>query len=325
MFHTCQLISNLPAPSTPRRYGARCSATNSGPLGPGELPDPRKDLEVNVDRERRIHDRSKSAYDYEKKKRKGRPSHRRSPDDTPMRDGNRDRLYGLLTERAGKTLAHYLMETNPTLMQWWVHYMKANPIPRDGDWDDVSGETFLRQLLTAPNDITNWGEMVGVPAEYNCTGTIQVDPPSLAQRVLDIRQVLAAEFVDDLIDVKEENSMLLREKLASDLMRSVDFERPEDVPGEENVNEREDKDGYASPSPSLPSPSSRPTDSASRPSSSSAAARAPPPSAPPYNANLPDTRGDYRSQGKAGEYRWQGQDEGGKDGERPSDDAFFSW
>lgn len=35
----------------------------------------------------------------EKNRRRGRPAWQRSPDDTPMRDGNRDRLIGLLTER----------------------------------------------------------------------------------------------------------------------------------------------------------------------------------------------------------------------------------
>lgn len=32
-------------------------------------------------------------------RRKGRPAWQRSPDDTPLRDGNRDRLMGLLTDR----------------------------------------------------------------------------------------------------------------------------------------------------------------------------------------------------------------------------------
>ena len=32
-------------------------------------------------------------------RRRGRPAWTRSPDDTPLRDGNRDRLMGLLTER----------------------------------------------------------------------------------------------------------------------------------------------------------------------------------------------------------------------------------
>lgn len=34
-------------------------------------------------------------------RRKGRPAWQRSPDDTPLRDGNRDRLMGLLTDRYG--------------------------------------------------------------------------------------------------------------------------------------------------------------------------------------------------------------------------------
>lgn len=36
----------------------------------------------------------------------------RDPYDTPLRDGNRDRLYGLLTERACATLLWYTFETN---------------------------------------------------------------------------------------------------------------------------------------------------------------------------------------------------------------------
>lgn len=34
-----------------------------------------------------------------KNRRRGRPAWQRSPDDTPLRDGNRDRLMGLLTDR----------------------------------------------------------------------------------------------------------------------------------------------------------------------------------------------------------------------------------
>lgn len=46
--------------------------------------------------------RSKKGKSYEnKRRRKGRPAWQRSPYDTPLRDGNRDRLIGLLTERCG--------------------------------------------------------------------------------------------------------------------------------------------------------------------------------------------------------------------------------
>ena len=34
-----------------------------------------------------------------KTRRRGRPAHLRSPEDSPLRDGNRDRVIGLLTER----------------------------------------------------------------------------------------------------------------------------------------------------------------------------------------------------------------------------------
>lgn len=51
-------------------------------------------------------------------RRRGRPAHLRSPDDSPLRDGNRDRLIGMLTQRAAKTLEYYFMETNLTYHSW---------------------------------------------------------------------------------------------------------------------------------------------------------------------------------------------------------------
>ena len=46
--------------------------------------------------------RSHKGQNFEdKKRRRGRPAHLRSPYDTPLRDGNRDRLIGLLTDRCG--------------------------------------------------------------------------------------------------------------------------------------------------------------------------------------------------------------------------------
>eukprot|EP00887_Chlorella_sp_A99_P008002 scaffold12.g8002.t1 len=80
-----------------------------------------------------------------KNRRRGRPAWMRSPDDTPLRDGNRDRLMGLLTERAVKTLAFYFMELNPTLNLWLNKFLEENPIPRDGNWDDIAKE-FVQEL-----------------------------------------------------------------------------------------------------------------------------------------------------------------------------------
>jgi len=106
--------------------------------------------------------RSGKGSSYEnKKRRKGRPAWQRSPDDTPLRDGNRDRLMGLLTDRyelrnipnlsckpflrvraiydlapprsifrAAKTLLYYFFELNPTLYGWLSQYMKEHEIPR---------------------------------------------------------------------------------------------------------------------------------------------------------------------------------------------------
>jgi hypothetical protein len=42
----------------------------------------------------------------------------------------RDRLIGLLTERAARTLLYYLSETNQHLYHWFTIYIRDNPIPR---------------------------------------------------------------------------------------------------------------------------------------------------------------------------------------------------
>ncbi len=42
----------------------------------------------------------------------------------------RDRLIGLLTERASRTLLYYLSETNQHVYHWLIVYIRENPIPR---------------------------------------------------------------------------------------------------------------------------------------------------------------------------------------------------
>lgn len=143
-------------------------------------------------------------------RRRGRPAHQRSPDDSPLRDGNRDRLIGLLTLRAAKTLEYYFMETNLTYHHWLSEYIRRNPIPLEGSWDAVSGEEFLRKLLTEGVDATSYKGGVRDPL-FSCVGTIGVDPRAIGQRVMDIRSALAKEFIQDLQNVAEENAVLMRE------------------------------------------------------------------------------------------------------------------
>ena len=57
---------------------------------------------------------------------------RRDPYDSPLRDGNRDRLMGLLTRRAVATLRQYCMETDPTVTLWLERYMHEHEIPLNG-------------------------------------------------------------------------------------------------------------------------------------------------------------------------------------------------
>jgi hypothetical protein len=107
------------------------------------------------------------------------------------------------------------MELNPTLFGWLNNYMKDHKIPKDGNWDDVSGETFLRELLQAPIQETRWGETVGVNSLFDCTGSILVNPRDVAQRIMEIRTQIAKEMIDDLKQVSEENALLMRETVLS--------------------------------------------------------------------------------------------------------------
>lgn len=181
---------------------------------------------------RDFYSRSRKGKAYEKKnRRRGRPAHTRSPDDTPLRDGNRDRLMGLLTERAVKTLLFYLMETNLNLHYWLSAFLAAHPIPREGSWDDVCGETFLRTLLGMPVQEAKYS--VGRTQMYDTVKGMGVDPRSLAQRIMDIRRQLAIEFVIDLNEVPEENLLLLRESLSSSLEKLLSLPMTEgDDPGQ---------------------------------------------------------------------------------------------
>lgn len=163
-------------------------------------------------------------------RRRGRPAWTRNPDDTPLRDGNRDRLIGLLTERCERCfcvcIAHisywYTTPTTSGLQkpcyttflrqtctcftgfkhsskpipshgcvvvnsrvgvaaysrvccceyscgccceQSWV--LLQTPFPQNGDWDDVSGETFLRKLLAMSPDQAKF-DMVRAPTAHAC-------------------------------------------------------------------------------------------------------------------------------------------------------------
>ncbi|KAK9798982.1 hypothetical protein WJX73_007665 [Symbiochloris irregularis] len=158
----------------------------------------------------KIRSGSKHGKSYENKtRRRGRVE--RNPNDTPLRDGNRDRVIGLLTERAVKTLIYYLSETNMHVYYWLCTFYRDHAIPRDGHWDDVSGETFLRTLLNMPI------EHAAVPMGRNASPLHSlgrgcgVDPRNLAQRIMDIRTQLAAEMIQDLKEVSAENATLMRE------------------------------------------------------------------------------------------------------------------
>eukprot|EP00803_Ostreobium_quekettii_P003275 evm.model.scf_647.3 EVM.evm.TU.scf_647.3 scf_647:38708-40227(-) len=156
------------------------------------------------------------------KRRRGRPAHLRSPYDSPLRDGNRDRLIGLLTDRAARTLLRYLMETNVNVYQWLMLYMDRNPIPFSGNasWDEVSGDAFLRRLLAM--GVTPAKFNAGQDPMYDPYAEVGVDARNLAQRIMEIRTHLAKEFTQELSVVSDENAYLLKETLTSSLQKTLE-------------------------------------------------------------------------------------------------------
>eukprot|EP00239_Pterosperma_sp_CCMP1384_P000286 CAMPEP_0197849396 /NCGR_PEP_ID=MMETSP1438-20131217/11898_1 /TAXON_ID=1461541 /ORGANISM="Pterosperma sp., Strain CCMP1384" /LENGTH=294 /DNA_ID=CAMNT_0043462059 /DNA_START=225 /DNA_END=1109 /DNA_ORIENTATION=+ len=162
------------------------------------------------------------------KRRKGRPAWKRSPDDTPLRDGNRDRIMGLLTARAVATLMQYTMETNQPLHHWISKFYMDNQIPSTGgSWEDISGETFMRTLMmTSP---TTQGHP-GIDPLFDCTAQTPIDPRNIASRIMDIRTILAKEWVEDLLLISEENGSLLRESLMSSLEGTLSMEASNSTP-----------------------------------------------------------------------------------------------
>lgn len=162
----------------------------------------------------------------------GRPRRwQRGEGDTLLRDVNRDRLMGLLTERAAKTLLFYFSELNPTLMQWLEAYMVACPIPTEGKWEDVSGETFLRRLLSMPLEETRWS-FYGREQMYAKSSPLGVDPRQIAQRIMEIRGQIAKEWIEELKQVDEENALLMRETMTSALrLDSIPVVDPSQVKG----------------------------------------------------------------------------------------------
>lgn len=59
---------------------------------------------------------------------------------------------------------------------------------QQGRWDDVSGETFLRTLLSMPVASAKYD--TGRDEMYDCTVPIGVDPRSIAQRIMDVSSQL---------------------------------------------------------------------------------------------------------------------------------------
>lgn len=145
-----------------------------------------------------------------------------------MRDGNRDRLIGLLTERAAKTLLVYLQETNMTTYHWLFHWMKETPIPLTGTWDEISGEAFLRKMLGTPNCTAKME--LGRGELFDNIATIGVDPRQMAQRIMEIRVQLSKEFIQELTLVADENSVLLRETLQVSLENVLNNEPIKNLP-----------------------------------------------------------------------------------------------
>ena len=134
-----------------------------------------------------------------------------------------------------------LARTHPTqhLYHWLNAYQKANPIPREGQWDDVSGDTFLSTLMLKPPEQARG--QPHVDPMYDCTKPLTVDPRQIAQRIMDIRMALAKELIEELHCINEENMRLLRKTLMASLSvpttgDSIDEAAAEDAKPEDKTD-----------------------------------------------------------------------------------------
>ena len=90
-----------------RGAGQRCRAGDAIPP-PGMGPEEPEPEDGEGDGPEAGQPKPSGSWDKRKQpRRQGRPPSQRSPDDSPLRDGNRDRIEGLLTMRAAKTLLYY--------------------------------------------------------------------------------------------------------------------------------------------------------------------------------------------------------------------------
>jgi hypothetical protein len=120
------------------------------------------------------------------------------PYSTPLRDANRDRLYGFLTARAAWTLLTYLVEINKAGASFLTEYMSRNPIPyhygAEAKIADVSGENFILGLMTMTP--------VNIDEKYR-------------------NNYMHDEFVADLAHVREENADIMKVACMSNLENAV--------------------------------------------------------------------------------------------------------
>jgi len=65
---------------------------------------------------------------------------------------------------------------------------------------------------------------------FSCVRGLGIDPRSIAQRIMEIRKALAAEFVAELQSVAEENAVLMRECAMASLATMLDA-APRDATG----------------------------------------------------------------------------------------------
>jgi hypothetical protein len=101
-------------------------------------------------------------------------------------------------------------------------FMRAYPIPRDeGNWEDISGATFLRKLMSMPVSSANTSPKRA--AVYEMTRRAGINPREVAASILSIRTQLAVEWCQDLSSgsIQEENADLMRESAMAAMAKTL--------------------------------------------------------------------------------------------------------
>ncbi|KAG2499951.1 hypothetical protein HYH03_002236 [Edaphochlamys debaryana] len=121
----------------------------------------------------------------------------------------------ILTRQAIKTTLNYLSETNGELHFYLHNYWADNPLVVD---PAVDADEWLVKLATTPltkvQDPRRSSVVTAAAAAAVLNGEREVSPRELAERIMRLREHIAAEMAEDLGAIREDNVQVQRRTLS---------------------------------------------------------------------------------------------------------------